>query len=159
MKLATLCYVQHDHKTLMLHRVKKENDIHQDKWNGLGGKFDPGETPEECVIREVAEESGLVIKNPVLKGFLTFPEFSAGEDWYVFVFVAGEFEGELIESTEGNLEWIEDDKLLNLNLWEGDKFFLKHLNDGVFFSGKYYYKDGDLLDHHLVIHSCFSASL
>ena len=155
MKLATLCYVKHDQKTLMLHRVKKENDIHQDKWNGLGGKFDPGETPEECVIREVKEESGLLLKNPVLKGILTFPEFSAGEDWYVFVFVANKFEGELIESSEGNLQWIEDDQLLDLNLWEGDKYFLKYLNDDVFFSGKYYYRDGDLLDHHMVIHPCF----
>ena len=157
MKLATLCYVKHEHKTLMLHRVKKENDIHQDKWNGLGGKFDQGETPEECVIREVEEESGLLIKNPVLKGILTFPEFSAGEDWYVFVFVANEFEGELIESAEGNLEWIRDDQLLDLNLWEGDKYFLKHLDDDLFFSGKYYYRNGDLLDHQMVIHPCFSS--
>ena len=77
MKLATLCYVQDkiNNTTLMLHRVKKEFDVHKDKWNGLGGKFEKGETPEDCVIREVREESGLIISNPVLKGFLTFPSF------------------------------------------------------------------------------------
>ena len=75
MKLATLCYIRQNNKTLMLHRVKKKNDIHQDKWNGLGGKFLPGETPEECVVREVKEESGLHIIKPELKGILTFPEF------------------------------------------------------------------------------------
>jgi 8-oxo-dGTP diphosphatase len=96
--------------------VKKKNDIHQDKWNGLGGKFLPGETPEECVIREVKEECGLLIKNPKLRGFLTFPEFSNNEDWYVFVFVASEFDGQIIESNEGNLEWIDDDQLEKLNL-------------------------------------------
>jgi len=93
----------------------------------------------------------------MLKGILTFPEFSDGEDWYVFVFVTNEFEGELIESSEGNLEWIEDDQLLDLNLWEGDKYFLKHLNDNVFFSGKYYYRNGNLLDHHMVIHPCLPS--
>lgn len=154
MKLATLCYVRENNKTLMLHRVKRKNDIHQDKWNGLGGKFLPGETPEECVIREVYEESGLMLNDPQLKGILTFPEFSAGEDWYVFVFVADHFEGSLIDSSEGNLEWIDDSDLLDLNLWEGDKYFLQYLNDNVFFSGKFYYKNGQLKDHLIVIHPC-----
>ncbi|MEE9118675.1 MAG: 8-oxo-dGTP diphosphatase [Calditrichia bacterium] len=153
MKLATLCYLRQNNKTLMIHRVKKKNDIHQDKWNGLGGKFHPGETPEECVIREIEEESGLRIRNPKLKGFLTFPEFSASEDWYVFVFVATQFEGKMIDSTEGNLQWIDNDQLLNLNLWGGDRFFIEWLDKDVFFSGKFYYKDGDLLDHNMVIHS------
>lgn len=154
MKLATLCYVRENNKTLMLHRVKRKNDIHQDKWNGLGGKFLPGETPEECVIREIYEESGLMLNDPQLKGILTFPEFSAGEDWYVFVFVADHFEGSLIDSSEGNLEWIDDSDLLDLNLWEGDKYFLQYLNDNVFFSGKFYYKNGQLKDHLIVIHPC-----
>lgn len=153
MKLATLCYIRQNGKTLMLHRVKKKNDIHQDKWNGLGGKFLPGESPEECAIREVSEESGLRMINPRLKGILTFPEFSANEDWYVFVFLATEFEGELIESSEGNLEWISDDDLLDLNLWEGDRHFLKWLNKEVIFSGKFYYKNGNLLDYTMNIHS------
>lgn len=75
MKLATLCYIKKDGKTLMLHRIKKKNDMHEGKWNGLGGKFEPGETPEDCVIREIEEESGLNIIKPRLRGLLTFPEF------------------------------------------------------------------------------------
>jgi 8-oxo-dGTP diphosphatase len=153
MKLATLCYLRQNNKTLMMHRIKKENDIHRDKWNGLGGKFNPGETPEECVIREIEEESGFHVKNPILKGFLTFPEFSAEEDWYVFVFVVTEFDGSMIDSTEGDLEWIEDDQLLSLNLWEGDRYFIEWLDKDVFFSGKFYYKNGNLIDHKMVIHS------
>jgi 8-oxo-dGTP diphosphatase len=153
MKLATLCYLRRNNQTLMIHRVKKENDIHQDKWNGLGGKFNPGESPEECVIREIKEESGFLIQNPILKGVLTFPEFSSGEDWYVFVFLATEFEGEMICSKEGNLEWIDNERLLNLNLWEGDQHFIKWLDKDVFFSGKFNYKNGTLVDHQIIIHS------
>ncbi len=145
MKIGTLCYVKKEGKTLMLHRIKKENDIHKGKWNGLGGKLENGETPEECVVREVKEESGLEIKNPVLKGILTFPAFDGVEDWYVFVFTATEFEGEIIDSPEGKLEWIEDKKLTDLNLWEGDKIFLKWIEENRFFSAKFVYKDGKLL--------------
>ena len=154
MKLATLCYLKRNNKTLMLHRVKRKNDIHQDKWNGLGGKFDPGESPEECVIREIEEESGYKIEKPILRGVLTFPEFSAGEDWYVFVFVSYEFNGKLIESNEGNLAWIDDDQLCQLPLWEGDKYFLKWLSEDVFFSGKFYYHNGSLTDHSMAIYPC-----
>jgi len=89
MKLATLCYIKDNstNKTLMLYRNKKENDYHEGKWNGLGGKFELGETPEECAIRELKEESGLTVENPKLKGLLTFPNFDGVDDWYVFVFV------------------------------------------------------------------------
>ena len=135
-----------------MHRVKKKNDIHQDKWNGLGGKFNPGESPEECVIREIEEESGYIIKNPDLKGVLTFPEFSPGDDWYVFVFVATDFDGEMIDSVEGNLKWIDNDQLLKLNLWEGDRHFIKLLDKDVFFSGKFNYKNGKLIDYSMTIH-------
>lgn len=152
MKLATLCYIKHAGKTLMIHRIKKANDMHQGKWNGLGGKMEPGETPEECVIREVREESGLTIHNPVLKGILTFPLFSINEDWYAFVFVAHEFEGELINSNEGELAWIDDDKLLSLPLWEGDLIFLPWLNQAGIFSGKFVYRDGRLVDHSVVFY-------
>jgi len=158
MKLATLCYLKRNNKTLMLHRVKRKDDIHQDKWNGLGGKFHPGESPEECVIREIKEESGYNIKNPILKGVLTFPQFSAGEDWYVFVFVSDEFDGQQIESDEGNLAWIDDEQLLDLPLWEGDKYFLKWINKRVFFSGKFFYQDGLLIDHTMVVHPCSNES-
>ncbi len=101
MKLATLCYLRQNGKTLMVHRIKKPNDIHEGKWNGLGGKFEPGETPEECARREIFEESGLRVKQLALKGLLTFPLFARDEDWYAFVFVATDFEGSLIESPEG----------------------------------------------------------
>jgi len=126
--------------------------MHEGKWNGLGGKIEPGETPEECVIREVQEESGLLIKKPALKGFLTFPKFDGNDDWYVFVYVATEFDGELIESPEGHLHWIPDSELLALNIWEGDRHFLEWLNQGRFFSAKFLYKDGKLPRHEVVFH-------
>jgi 8-oxo-dGTP diphosphatase len=115
MILATLCYLKRDDCTLMVYRNKKVNDIHEGKWNGLGGKFEAGESPEECVIREVLEESGLTIRSPKLCGLLTFPNFK-GNDWYVFVFTAKDFAGELIDSPEGKLEWIPEEKILELNL-------------------------------------------
>ena len=147
MKLATLCYVRQAGKTLMVHRIKKPNDMHQGKWNGLGGKLDAGETPEECAIREIYEESGLRVRQPVLKGLLTFPAFANEEDWYAFIFVVTEFDGELIDSPEGRLEWVENDKLAELNLWEGDRIFLPWLDRPGFFSGKFVYVDGKLVDH------------
>ena len=150
---ATLCYVKNGNKTLMLHRVKKENDIHEGKWNGLGGKMEAGETPEECVIREVREESGLQIQNPALRGVLTFPKFDGINDWLAFVFTAERFTGELIDSSEGVLKWIDDSELLDLNLWEGDKIFLKWLYQDAFFSGKFTYENKRLIDHDVVFHT------
>ena len=150
---ATLCYIKHNDQTLMLHRIKKENDMHKGKWNGLGGKMEPGETPEECVIREVFEESGLTIQNPTLKGLLTFPMFDEKHDWLAFVFTAHTFTGKLLDSDEGNLKWINNDKLLDLNLWEGDKTFIPWLDDKPFFSGKFIYKNKQLIDHHVVFHT------
>ncbi|MFT4311387.1 MAG: NUDIX hydrolase [Candidatus Woesearchaeota archaeon] len=152
MKLATLCYVEKDEKTLMLFRNKKENDIHEGKWNGLGGKFEEGETPEECVIREIKEESGLTIKNPKLKGFITFPGF-AKETWRVFVFTANEFEGELITSKEGDLKWIPTKELLDLNLNEGDKVFMKWLDKPQFFSAKITYEDKKFKGHEVTFYN------
>jgi len=153
MKLATLCYVRQSGKTLMVLRNKKENDIHTGKWNGLGGKFERGETPEECVIREIQEESGLRVDSLTLKGFLTFPDFAKNEDWYAFVFVAQGVAGELIDSTEGELRWIEDDQLLNLNLWEGDRYFLPLLDQPGFFSGKFVYENGRLSSYQVTLHN------
>jgi len=148
MNLATLCYVKTETHTLMVHRIKKEKDIHEGKWNGLGGKVDPGESPEECVIREVKEESGLIIKNPQLKGFITFPAFDGLDDWYVFIFTATEFEGLLIsDSPEGHMEWIDHNKLTDLNLWDGDKIFFKWMEQNKLFSAKFIYKDGHLISH------------
>lgn len=134
----------------MIHRIKKENDMHHGKWNGLGGKLDAGETPEECVMREVQEESGLVIHEPQLKGILTFPKFSKDEDWYAFIFVADKLQGELIDSSEGVLKWIDDDQLLDLDLWEGDRIFIPWLDRPGFFSGKFVYDSGRLIDHDVV---------
>jgi len=147
MKLATLCYLRSSGQTLMIHRVKKANDMHKGKWNGLGGKLEPGETPEECALREIAEESGLRVNNLNLKGLLTFPAFANEEDWYAFVFVADEFEGELIDSPEGILQWIDNSELMNLDLWDGDRIFLKWLDRPGFFSGKFIYQDGQFVDY------------
>lgn len=152
MKLATLCYVMHDNKTLMLYRNKKENDYHQGKWNGLGGKFEQGETPEECAVREIREESGLIVKDPNLKGIITFPMFDGKDDWYVFIFTFSGYEGELIDSNEGDLSWIDDDKLTDLNLWEGDSKFIPWLYQDKFFSAKFVYEDGRYIDHKVNFH-------
>jgi len=147
MKLATLCYLRKNDQTLMIHRVKKHNDMHWGKWNGLGGKLEPGESPEDCVRREVEEESGLLVKKMWLKGFLSFPGFANDEDWYAFVFVVPEFEGQIIESVEGDIEWIDNSDLFQLNLWEGDRIFLPWLDRPGIFSGKFVYRDGTLVEH------------
>ena len=136
----------------MVHRNKKPNDIHAGKWNGLGGKFDAGETPEECVIREVREESGLSIRDPRLHGLLMFPDFK-GEDWYVFVFTAREFDGKLLESSpEGALEWIDDDQLTSLNLWESDHIFFPWIKAGKFFSAKFTYAGDKMTGYEVSLH-------
>lgn len=152
MKLATLCYVRRAGKTLMVHRIKKKNDIHMGKWNGLGGKLEPGETPEECARREIREESGLEVENLTYKGLLTFPGFALDEDWYAFVFVATACAGEPIESPEGTLAWIENERLTELNLWAGDPIFLPWLDQPGIFSGKFTYQDGQFIEHEVVFY-------
>ncbi len=152
LKLATLVYVKRPGQTLMIHRIKKAGDMHEGKWNGLGGKFELGETPEECAIREVYEESGLLITAPELRGILTFPGFRPEEDWYAFVFVARDFTGSLIDSPEGVLAWVDDDRLLDLPLWEGDRLFLPWLDEDRFFSAKFVYVDGVLVKHEVVFY-------
>jgi 8-oxo-dGTP diphosphatase len=151
MILATLCYVKRDGQTLMLHRNKKPNDIHEGKWNGLGGKFEAGESPEMCIRREVQEEAGLFIHNPRLHGLLIFVNFK-GNDWYVFVFSATEFDGELIDSSEGKLEWIDDDKLLDLPLWPSDAVFLPWLKKDEFFSARFLYDGDSMLEYEVTFH-------
>jgi 8-oxo-dGTP diphosphatase len=152
MLLATLCYVKLNGRTLMLHRVKRADDIHAGKWNGLGGKFKPGESPEECVVREVREESGLEIVNPRLRGLLTFPGFK-GDDWYVFVFTAEEFSGELEENGEGYLKWIPDEDLESLPLWPSDHIFFQWLREEKFFSAKFVYEGEEMKGYEVVFYS------
>ena len=139
----TLCYIEQDGKYLMLHRVKKANDINRDKWIGIGGKFEPGESPEDCLLREVKEETGLSLTDYRYRGIVTFV---SGEDTeYMHLFTATGFEGCLKTCDEGELEWIEKEKLLELTLWEGDKVFLRLLDtDSPFFSLKLVY-DGERL--------------
>jgi len=146
--LTTLCYLRKDSTTLMLHRIKRDKDIHKGKWNGLGGKFLPGETPEECVKREVLEESGYTIDSPHLHGVLTFPKFKNNEDWIAFVFTCSDFTGSQIECDEGILEWIPDSELTSLRLWEGDSLFLDWIySDKPFFSGHFCYEGRLLISH------------
>ena len=152
MKLATLCYVRKDDQTLMIHRVKKANDIHQGKWNGLGGKFEPGESPEQCVVREIKEEAGLTIQAPRYHGLLIFADFKH-EDWYVWVFSADQFTGDLAaESNEGDLQWIPDEKLTSLNLWPSDQIFLPWLDSGKVFSARFQYAGDTMLGHEVVFY-------
>jgi len=145
--VATLCYVRSGERTLMMHRNKKPGDVHMGKWNGLGGKLDSGESPDECVVREIREESGLTLLDPKLRGVLTFPAFKPGEDWLVFVYTATRFEGELVECAEGDLEWVSGERLATLPLWEGDRIFLPWLEQERFFSGKFVYREGRLVSH------------
>lgn len=152
MKLSTICYIEKEGKTLLLHRTKKENDVHKDRWIGLGGKIEAGETPEECIIREVKEESGLTILSPRLRGVMTFPKFKDNEDWYVFLFTTKEFTGELQECNEGELHWVENERVLHLNISEGDKLFLGWLREYKMFSAKFMYEEGKLIDHRLVVY-------
>ena len=136
----------------MLHRIKKKNDIHKNKWNGLGGKLIEGESPEECVKREVFEESGLIIESPNLHGVITFPKFDGIDDWIVFVYTANNFKGNLIECNEGKLDWVSDDQLLNLNLWEGDKIFIPWLTQNKFFSAKFIYEKKKLINYDVIFY-------
>ena len=151
MILATLCYVKHAGRTLMVHRNKKPGDIHAGKWNGLGGKLEAGESPEMCVRREVLEESGLEIRVPYLHGLLAFSNFK-DQDWYVFVFTAGEFEGELIDSPEGRLEWIADEEITRLPLWPSDHIFLPWIRAGKFFSAKFDYEGDKMQRYEVTFH-------
>lgn len=145
-QLATICYIDNGKELLMLHRNKKPNDVHEGKWIGVGGKLERGETPQECAAREILEETGLKAK-PVLKGVITFPEFTQDLDWYTYVFKVTEFEGELIDCNEGTLEWVPYDEVLSKPTWEGDHTFVEWLlEDKPFFSAKFVYDGDKLLD-------------
>ncbi|MGN0353653.1 MAG: NUDIX hydrolase [Muricoprocola sp.] len=144
-KMTTLCYIEKDHQYLMLHRVSKKNDVNKDKWIGVGGHFEYGESPEECVLREVKEETGYTLTSYRYRGLVTFV-FADIETEYMSLFTADGFEGEQIPCNEGTLEWIDISELEKLNLWEGDKIFFRLLEENVpFFSLKLVYsKEGKL---------------
>ena len=133
MKLTTLCYIEKDGCFLMLHRTKKEKDANHDKWIGPGGKFQEGETPEECMLREVYEETGLTLESYHLRGIVTFLS-DCWEGEYMFLYTSDQFSGEIRVCDEGDLQWVEKEKVMDLSLWEGDRIFLKKLmeNEGYF---------------------------
>lgn len=138
-RLSTLCYIEKDHKYLMLHRVVKKNDVNKDKWIGVGGHFEEGESPEECVLREVKEETGYTLTSYRYRGLVTFV-FADVEMEYMSLFTADDFEGEPIPCDEGVLEWVDIEDVWKLNLWEGDKIFFRLLDEEVpFFSLKLVY--------------------
>ena len=145
-ELTTLCYIEKDEKYLMLHRTKKEGDINRDKWIGVGGHFLKNETPEECLLREVFEETGLTLLSYRFRGLITF----ISDKWqteYMCLFTADEFEGELKECDEGDLVWVEKDRIGELNLWEGDKIFLELLDTREdFFTLKLRYEGDELVE-------------
>ena len=146
MRNTTLCHIEKDGKYLMLHRVKKENDLNHDKWVGIGGKFEKGETPEEACLRESFEETGLTLKNLSYRGLVTFVSNEWGTE-YMHLFHSNSFEGDLKECDEGNLEWVEKSMVYELPLWAGDKIFLKLLETDIpFFSLKLVYEGEKLIN-------------
>ena len=146
MKLTTLCYLERDGRYLVLHRNKKEHDENEDKWIGVGGKFEAGETPEECALREVKEETGLTMTDYRFRGIVTFVSDVWGCE-YMHLFTATGFTGELIECDEGDLVWLEKAELLKKKMWEGDRIFLKALDERKdFFSLKLRYEGEKLVE-------------
>lgn len=144
-ELTTLCYLIKDGKYLMMHRVKKENDVNKDKYIGVGGHFEYGESPDECLLREVKEETGLTLLDYKARGIVTFVY---GEDVveYMHLYTSDKFEGELTDCDEGELVWIPIKEVFDLPIWEGDKLFFKRLEESEeFFSLKLVYDLSDRL--------------
>ncbi|MDD5937105.1 MAG: 8-oxo-dGTP diphosphatase [Clostridiales bacterium] len=149
MKLTTLCYIEQDGKYLMLHRNKKVNDPNHAKWIGIGGKFEENESPDECLLREVKEETGLTLTKYAFRGIITFVSDEWGTE-YMNLFTADEFTGEIGECNEGELHWVKKEDVLSLNLWEGDRLFLKRLLESrEFFTMKLIYQGEKLVDYKL----------
>lgn len=144
MILSSIIYIEKDGKYLMLHRTRKENDTNKDKWIGVGGKFEEGETPEECARRETYEETGLTLQNLFYRGIVTFvSDKYPAEQMHLFKSTA--FSGRIKDCDEGELDWIEKEKLLSLPIWEGDKIFLRLLDQDIpFFSLKLRYEGNTL---------------
>ena len=145
--LTTLCYIEKDDSYLMLHRVSKKNDINKDKWIGIGGHFQLNESPEECLLREAKEETGLTLTSYQFRGIVTFITDGLEEAEYMHLYTADGFEGEMIDCDEGTLEWVPKSKISDLNLWEGDLIFFKLLEeDAPFFSLKLVYQGDKLVE-------------
>lgn len=141
MKNTSLCYIESNGQYLMLHRTKKKNDENTGKWIGVGGKFEEGESPEECMLREVYEETGLTLQSWQFRGIVTF-SYASWETEYMHLFTADRFSGEVQECSEGELKWINKDDVLSLPIWDGDRVFLNLLKTDVpFFSLKLRYDD------------------
>ena len=143
---STLCYIEKDEKYLMLHRIKKENDANKDKWIGIGGKFEDKESPEDCVLREALEETGLTLTSYRYRGLVTF----VSDRWpteYMHLFHADSFSGQVKSCDEGNLQWLPKEQLYSLPMWEGDRIFLDLLEQDVpFFSLKLVYEGETLVE-------------
>lgn len=139
MKMTTLCYIEKDNKYLMLHRISKKNDINRDKWIGVGGHFEDRESPEDCLLREVKEETGLTLTDYRFRGIITFMT-DTYETEYMCLYTADGWTGTLRDCDEGKLEWIDKKEVIDLELWEGDKIFLRLLSvNHPFFSLKLSY--------------------
>lgn len=144
--MTTHCYVETEDAYLMLHRVSKKNDVNKDKWIGVGGHFEKGESPEECLLREVYEETGLTLTSWRFRGIVTFTQEGYGTE-YMCMYTADGFTGTIRECDEGILQWVPKKDLLSLNLWEGDKIFIKLLlEEAPFFSLKLSYKGDELVE-------------
>ena len=142
----TLCYIEKDGKYLMMHRVKRENDINKDKWVGVGGHFEADESPEECLLREVKAETGLTLTSWRFRGVLTFICDKQPTE-YMFLYTADAYSGELTECSEGDLEWIDKSCVYDLPIWEGDKIFFRLLEEEhPFFSLKLKYENDILVE-------------
>lgn len=150
MILSTLCYIEKDGKYLMLHRTKKKKDMNKNKWLGVGGKFEEKESPEECLIREVKEETGLTLKSYQLVGIVTYIS-TKWETNYMYIFTSDQFEGDLIDCDEGDLQWIDKKEVRKLETWEGDKVFLDKIlqNSKNFFTIKFEYDGEKLINYDL----------
>ncbi|MCD8084035.1 MAG: 8-oxo-dGTP diphosphatase [Clostridiales bacterium] len=143
--LSTLCYIERDGKYLMLHRTVKEHDVNRDKWIGVGGHFEADESPEECLLREVREETGYTLTSYRFRAIVTFVS-GGGVTEYMHLFTADGFEGEPVACDEGELEWVAKEDVMRLNIWEGDKIFFRLLEEREdFFSLKLVYDGGDRL--------------